>query len=116
LSSLKEKLKRFAIIPKLLEFGVDRLFIAIMIAKTLKEHSNGLPGPMLWHHVNMRFDTDISYKRVRNIVLFLRRLGCVKKVKTGGHRHHVYVLTDEGKKELEKWVKMLNEGVELISR
>ena len=115
MSSLKEKLKRFAIIPKLLEFGVDRLFVAIMIAKTLKEHSNGLPGPLVWHHVNMRFDTDISYKRIRNILLFLRRLGCVEKRHVGGKRHHIYVLTDYGKEQLEKWTSLLKRGLEIIS-
>lgn len=113
--NIKEKLKRFAIIPKLLEFGIDRLFVAIMIARTLDEHSNGLPGPMLWHYVNVRFDTDISYKRVRNILLFLRRLGYVKKVKTGGKIHHKYILTEEGKKEYKKWIERLKKAVEIIS-
>lgn len=84
-----------------------------MIAKVLREYPNGLTGPMLWHHVNLRFNSDFSYKRVRNILLFLRRLGYVRKV--GCSPRHKYILTEEGERALEEWIKILRKGVEAIS-
>jgi len=107
--------KKLSVIPWLLNFGVDRLVLCMLIAKCLINVGVPLHMSKIWAYVAERYDAHpLSYQRVKNMVHYLRRLGAVKKVKEAGKPK--YAITDEGKNMYAEWKTKFEEAFKIITQ
>jgi len=107
--------KKLSVIPWLLNFGVDRLVLCMLIAKCLINVGNPSHASKIWSYVAEKYEAhNLSYKRVKNMLFYMLRLGAVKRVKLAGKP--AYEITEEGRKMYFEWKSKFEKAYEVIIR